>query len=497
MEYRARGLGGSVKGRCTLLPLMLKAGSGARAVIVVADTLYAALGEGRPSTWEEIEKGVLCEVKRCWDSFVDECRVDGAELDEGRRRELKSSVEVVVCPGLGRHRFRDLWLEFKGSLELFASTVLLHVLERALRMGRDLELWFDLSHGVNYMPSAALVAASKVGRVLSFLLEPGKVRLRVFNSDPYAPGIVELSINEMELPLGVHQLMQPDVKVVDGEEGRPLADVVLNLLGRLDSLFSGECRREKVRRLLGECGEGFSRAGRIIKDLWFSASHCLPLVALHRIHEGSGGQGFIALADLVKAVREALYETLRSVRIDQAGNGVTIDTASVVDYERWRLLDALLEAYAVAERLYSAGVCYTPADRRGRRGFKLSDVMKFVEDHLSRTAPTGVNFIGREVREILRYLLVLEEKGSQLGCWRLYDDLRGEALNHGEGIRAVDERLESKVDGSKLAELMMERTFVRYRDGFEPSYGDRNFLAHLGLTYRDVEIYYEPLARRC
>ncbi|MCS7105514.1 MAG: CRISPR-associated CARF protein Csx1 [Thermofilaceae archaeon] len=505
VKYRVKGLEKEgekeevLEGKCSLLPLMLKAGCDARAIVVVADTLFSTFEEEQPRAWANIEERVRNKVKLYWESFVESSKVNGVELSSDTKDRLKNSVEVVVCPGLGRYKFGDFLFEFRGSLELFMSTILLHVLERALGMGRACELWLDLSHGVNYMPSAALIAVSKVGRILSFLAKRNEVKLRVFNSDPYSRGVDELFINEMELSLGVNQLTQPDIDV----DGNNLVKVVYDLLERPDTLF-GRNFRSEARSLLKLKGyaERISSVLKVYKDLWFSASYCLPLLALHRVNEELSGQSFFTLIDLVKTVRETFYEILRSVKVTREDKILTMDTANTIDPGRWRLLDTLFEVYAVIERLYEVREWFKPLDRGGRYGFRLSDVMKLVECHLQRTAPVGINFIGREVQEILRYVSVLEGKGIPLDSWRLYDDLKDlyddlkkEASKCKEELKTVDERLEENFHGLTLAEWMRMRTLVRYREDFTPNFSDRNFLAHLGLTYRDIEVYYENLSK--
>ncbi|MEM4852960.1 MAG: hypothetical protein QXQ60_05285, partial [Thermofilum sp.] len=94
VRYRFRELAGRAR---SALPLILYgAGRGARALILVPDTLYASLGlraGSLPGTWGELEREVRCRVEKVYGEFVDVFEVEEESLNEGVRGWLKGSVE--------------------------------------------------------------------------------------------------------------------------------------------------------------------------------------------------------------------------------------------------------------------------------------------------------------------------------------------------------------------------------------------------------------------
>ncbi|MEM1984851.1 MAG: CRISPR-associated DxTHG motif protein [Candidatus Korarchaeum sp.] len=118
---------------------------------------------------------------------------------------------VVVGPGLGSSGGK--WA-FKGGVGDFMAKVLLELgllLNELCDERGPTRLMFDLTHGINFMPSGALYLAKMLSSLIILrrgLTEEngsegeggcgkrlGKLTIEVFNSDPYPPGAKEPVLN--------------------------------------------------------------------------------------------------------------------------------------------------------------------------------------------------------------------------------------------------------------------------------------------------------------
>ncbi|MEM2246461.1 MAG: TM1812 family CRISPR-associated protein [Thermofilum sp.] len=479
-----------VKANCTLLPLLLKAGRGAKALVVVPDTLYAAFcrssGCGAHKEWEGLEAEVRGRVEQHYRGFLESCEVGGQPCSA--ESWLESAASVVVCPGVGRFELKGRWLVFKGSLQLYTFSVLLHVLGAALEGGGVREIWLDVSHGVNYMPSAALTAVLSAARILRF--KPGGVKVRVFNSDPFLlgqqrEGGAVLAIHEMEMPLGFYQLPLPDA-ACSAREGEKLVDAVLKLLSQPQTLLAESFRGSSAENLR-KLGGRLSEVEQVVESFWYAASYGLPLIVLDYAPRKLEGRGLPSLKEVVDTLTGALYEALGGVPLQEKEGSIVVDTASLIDQRKWQLLEVLLEVYAVTENLLEVSKSYEPEEREGRKGYRLSKVSDLVEKHLARTAPQSKHFFSVEESGLLRCLSAAENSGK-LGQWHVFEDLMKSTAE----CRGASEHRSDILDDEEQRRNARERVVIRYRDGFQPRYGERNFIAHSGLTYRDVEVFFEP-----
>ncbi|MEM2274741.1 MAG: TM1812 family CRISPR-associated protein [Thermofilum sp.] len=479
-----------VKANCTLLPLLLKAGRGAKALVVVPDTLYAAFcrssGCEAHKEWEGLEAEVRGRVEQHYRGFLESCEVGGQPCSA--ESWLESAASVVVCPGVGRFELKGRWLVFKGSLQLYTFSVLLHVLGAALEGGGVREIWLDVSHGVNYMPSAALTAVLSAARILRF--KPGGVKVRVFNSDPFLlgqqrEGGAVLAIHEMEMPLGFYQLPLPDA-ACSAREGEKLVDAVLKLLSQPQTLLAESFRGSSAENLR-KLGGRLSEVEQVVESFWYAASYGLPLIVLDYAPRKLEGRGLPSLKEVVDALTGALYEALGGVPLQEKEGSIVVDTASLIDQRKWQLLEVLLEVYAVTENLLEVSKSYEPEEREGRKGYRLSKVSDLVEKHLARTAPQSKHFFSVEESGLLRCLSAAENSGK-LGQWHVFEDLMKSTAE----CRGASEHRSDILDDEEQRRNARERVVIRYRDGFQPRYGERNFIAHSGLTYRDVEVFFEP-----
>jgi len=107
-------------------------------------------------------------------------------------------VEVIVAPGVGRFRLDgESCAEFLGLLTDYSAYVAYEISRSLLQIGGDeLTVHLDLTHGINFMPSLTYAV---ICEVLGAIAITKKVRLKVYNSEPYMKGVTsELNIHKVE-----------------------------------------------------------------------------------------------------------------------------------------------------------------------------------------------------------------------------------------------------------------------------------------------------------
>ena len=165
-----------------------------------------------PSTYDEL----VNHVKQAYEDFLREVCP-----------ELRGEVSFIVAPGVGSFkntvleggRERKLRFRFKGMLHDFYSYVLARISKEVVKAygtnGHDgsVELHLDLTHGINYMPTLTYRAAREVANILSW---SRKVKLIVYNSEPYTQGITEYRIHTVEdskmLPVAYNRAITSPLK---------------------------------------------------------------------------------------------------------------------------------------------------------------------------------------------------------------------------------------------------------------------------------------------
>jgi len=177
--------------------------------ILVLDTLSKLESEN----YDEIVK----EVKEKTEDFITE------------KLGIKN-FEVIVCPGVGTFFDRDTnrTYKFLGNLTDYYSYALY---ELSKRLDGDLEVHLDLTHGLNYMP---VLTYRVIRDLLEALAIKNKVRLVVYNSDPYVGREKEkLSIHIVE-----DEIVKPyyDFKGINVE--------FLRTVGFIDKKESGNLKKE-------------------------------------------------------------------------------------------------------------------------------------------------------------------------------------------------------------------------------------------------------------
>lgn len=114
---------------------------------------------------------------------------------------LGSRARFIAVPAIGSPGGN---LTFSGDPENYLSISLLRIGEDILRENdlsrcERIKVWFDSTHGINYMPVLTLRVSEIIAQVLRVRFG-SEVEVEVFNSDPYPPGssqgTVDLNINK-------------------------------------------------------------------------------------------------------------------------------------------------------------------------------------------------------------------------------------------------------------------------------------------------------------
>lgn len=171
MEYAFEPTGSTLTSKSTL-PLLVEELRPSKVLILVLDTVAQA-DEGVRS-YEDVTN----QVKRRYEEFLEELGVSG-------------EVRVEVAPGVGSFPNGS----FHGSMADFYYLAL-EALAREIPAGRsELTIHLDLTHGINYMPALAYRAVRELAGLAAMA---GRVRLRVYNSEPYSGRAKRLGIHVVE-----------------------------------------------------------------------------------------------------------------------------------------------------------------------------------------------------------------------------------------------------------------------------------------------------------
>jgi len=182
--------GRRLKARSTL-PLIVEVLEPSRVVVVVLDTV----AHGEHADYG----GVVSQVEGMYKEFLGELGVD-------------LSVELVVAPGIGDYPNGV----FRGSMRDFYYYVLYRLAEALRGLDGDVDLYLDLSHGINFMPVLVYRAVRELAGLMALRR---KVRLAVFNAEPYVRGVRQLRIHVVE---DVEVSAEPVGYCFGGDKCRPL-----------------------------------------------------------------------------------------------------------------------------------------------------------------------------------------------------------------------------------------------------------------------------------
>lgn len=190
----------------TTLPLLYKEIKPEHCVIILGDTLIDnMLKDGWVVPTETQWYNELCEkIKFGAEKFIiDTLQVSNISFD-GKNLKDKSFPKVLVIPAVGNFEH----VQCMGHPFNFSSVLFYHVLvlfqdliHNENLLDGDVEIYLDITHGINYMTISTYSLIREICSMLSFFCNASLI---VLNSDP-VPGIMsqttsnsEVKINEVE-----------------------------------------------------------------------------------------------------------------------------------------------------------------------------------------------------------------------------------------------------------------------------------------------------------
>ncbi len=182
---------GPIESESTLKPL-IKTVNPDRVILIVLDTLFNAVDKRNKPPKKGFERGfngngavsygdVIEDVRERMEAYIKEqLGLDyDVRLFDAEKRGGKNAIDLVVAPGVGA--FPNVTVE--GNVKDFHRYVL-YALANLLPV-RDLKLYFDMTHGVNYMPVLTYRALGSLLRLLAYVRD---VELTVVDSEPFLEG---------------------------------------------------------------------------------------------------------------------------------------------------------------------------------------------------------------------------------------------------------------------------------------------------------------------
>ena len=208
--------------------------------VLAADTLWVPEGLEGGVTYSQIVPVVEEKVKGFFKDF-------GIE---------QKDLTLLIAPGIGRFNPRgtDIWVSFFRETDKLKSTVDYKVVSflkfvrefmGMLNEGDEVELWLDITHGVNYMPVLSYSNLIHLSRWVA--LWTGKeVKVKVLQSSPVFPAEGNLS----------------DIVVLrefTSEPTFPLGDELKGIMGayKMDQMMHLSTYLEAPRRLRGQVSREF------------------------------------------------------------------------------------------------------------------------------------------------------------------------------------------------------------------------------------------------
>jgi len=244
-------------------------------------------------------------------------------------------VDLLIAPGIGKFEHGT----FEGSA-MDVYYYVLHGLSQVIPVEGDLEVHFDITHGLNYVTFLVHRALRDLLGIRALLSE---TRFKAYNSDPFVPRLKsKLGINVIE-----------DIKV----ESHPLTEGLPDLNEYLVPYLTEKRALEGLKRKLKAFELMKSEKRRL--EAWIgSVVFGLPLLFAENFPES--GPIEEAAEELIKEWENNIEVSEGSVRRKLAfgrGFGVLVKLlfqAKTLERLKTNLPPSLDELYDVSERLFSA-----------------------------------------------------------------------------------------------------------------------------------------------
>lgn len=185
--------GETLKSRNTL-PILLKVLKPEKVLIITLDTMANYVHkDGRPfpgkklSSYEEIKDDVKERIM--W--HIENEVIKETECEELESMLKEGKIEIDVVPGVGIFGNISVY----GEMFDFYHYVT-YKLANWLPANQDLEVYLDLTHGINFMPTLTYRALRNLLGLLAFVKN---VAFEVVNSEPYPLGVPENETSKVTL----------------------------------------------------------------------------------------------------------------------------------------------------------------------------------------------------------------------------------------------------------------------------------------------------------
>lgn len=168
--------GSSFSGRSTM-PILLK-NVNPRPEIAIAIVLDTVVDKAI-SSYDEL----IREVVSNYDGFFKEIGLS------------ENLVKLIVTPGVGRFQ-SNVFFNFVGKLSDYYAYIMHELSKILVKADSSITIHLDLTHGINFMPSLALLAVKEIASLLALTRS---VRFKVYNAEPYVKNVTtKLNIHLVE-----------------------------------------------------------------------------------------------------------------------------------------------------------------------------------------------------------------------------------------------------------------------------------------------------------
>ncbi len=453
-----------VKNKCSTIALLTYAikvkhceVEDVKVLVVIADTLSASNIANGIRYREVIEKA----SKIAQDKLKEFLDIVEAQIGVSSK-ELERQFEIFVAPGLGKFGA----FTFRGSFDLYYLVFLLKSLSKTYETYKHgfLEIWLDITHGVNYMPVLAFTAMLDT---LWALKSCGyNISLRVYNSDPYVGRGEQLNINEMPYTTVPRTIPQPKL----GEGPAKILEQPHIILAKG---YHSLVENTYFKRL----SEGELR--NLVVDLWYAVYYNYPLILLDYVFRKYKEETLKQLIELADKVPEDILRIIINALYKLRVTNNIVNTKSILrnSTSKYRFKVADIAQFLVVINTVSYMLDKAMNFKKESRPISLKDIEEFARRFNEKYNTLAPKFISREVHS-----LVKSSKGiKELNKWVRYTKEMAQKISSIEVENGEREKLSKCTYVRYVNEFVNKGVYDRRKD-------DRNFIAHSGLTYNDIEI---------
>lgn len=440
------GISGKEVRSRTTLPLLLEELSPEGVLILACDTVACCSDLREGEGYGDLREA----VRRKYVGFIKDI------LSAEGLSDCVSRVEVAVVPCLGRFRNGEFDVEVSDTRLWILYELMNFLVSKGIKGGgggEELNIYLDLTHGPNYVPTITYSALRSLLHHVAF--SNLRVRLRVLNTDPYVRGVTDkLRVNVVE-----------DTEIQKLTEWQPTeSDSKLGFKSRQASAGIPADINKKLEQVNRSIEP--KEAGKVINDLTllYASVHLgLPLLTLEALSR-------VSYERVRKTLKELFNTHLSQCFTAEAsgeGNQCKLIVKEIITIRSPKLTEFTIKAATL-----------------------LAALEKSVRQHTTKREGPTLRELGK-VREAIAWnevinLVISNElhKIKEVICeYILTKSMEGEdkANISKEHIEKCVGTLKQLEKGAPLADIIKE--LGREVGSFNP----RNFLAHAGLEYNTIK----------